>query len=64
MVKRIVLEHASGLRQILGRLEVADIADCPKHLDTQPVECDFVADRKRYVLYQAAMPEERRGRTA
>lgn len=51
MIKRIVLEHASGLRQIGGTLAYEKAGDLPLHIEAQGLSCDLTRVEQTYALY-------------
>ena len=51
--KRIVVQRLSGLRKIIGHMEVAPDAKYAPSFETLDFNTvEFVEDRPRYVLYQ------------
>jgi hypothetical protein len=57
MVKRIVLEHSSGLRQICGILDIADDTDLERQLLCNRMAYNLVSANKRHVVYREVCPE-------
>jgi hypothetical protein len=57
MVKRIVLEHASGLRQICGCLDIAEGTDLARQLLHNRLAYNLVSANKRHVVYREVCPE-------
>jgi hypothetical protein len=56
MVKRIVLEHLSGLRQICGIMDIVADADCAPQLALRGDTYTLVKATKRYVSYREFDP--------
>lgn len=59
MMKRIVLENFSGLRQICGILDIAADTDLEKRLTSGPNVYALVKAHKRHVVYLEVEPEAR-----
>ncbi len=57
MNKRIVLEHANGLRQICGILDIADDKDLARQLLHDRLAWNLVTAGKRHVVYREVSPE-------
>ncbi len=57
MVKRIVLEHASGLRQICGILDVPEKAELERSMLHNRLAYTLITAGKRHVVYREVEPE-------
>ena len=57
MIKRIVLEHTSGLRQICGLLDIADDSDLERQLLCDRLAYNLVSAGKRHVVYREVSPD-------
>ena len=57
MVKRIVLEHTSGLRQICGCLDIAEDSDLERQLFLDRMAYNLVSANKRHVVYREVEPD-------
>jgi hypothetical protein len=57
MVKRVVLEHSNGMRQICGLLDIAEDSDLERQLLLNRMAFNLVSANKRHVVYREVSPE-------